>query len=240
MTKPVAGAALALSLLLLAPSAAVDLSASQDTPSSLPTSTLEFDKAFVDSRVGLSLNSAVAEGATYTVIEKVFEGGLAAAAGFREGDVVVSVNSEAVTDPDQGAALALSLLLLAPSAAIDLSASDDAPASRLLTSTLTFDKAFVDSRVGLSLNSAVADGTTYTVIETVFEGGLAAAAGFRAGDVVVSVNSEAVTDPDQGAALIKQAEGVVRVAVARLPQNAGSHAGAQTCLLYTSPSPRDS
>ena len=47
-------------------------------------------------------------------------------------------------------------------------------------------------------------------------------------DVVVSVNSEDVTDPDQGAALIKQAEGVVRVAVARLP-SAGSPAGGRGC-----------
>ena len=129
-----------------------------------------------------------------------------------------------------GSALAAALILapfhtgLSLAAAFDPSGSQDTP-SALATSTLEFDKAFVDSRVGLSLNSAVAEGATYTVIEKVFEGGLAAAAGFREGDVVVSVNSEAVTDPDQGAALIKQAEGVVRVAVARLPQNSGSPAG---------------
>ena len=112
------------------------------------------------------------------------------------------------------------------------SASPDTPSS-LPTSTLEFDKAFVDSRVGLSLNSASRT-PTYTVIEKVFEGGLAAAAGFREGDVVVLVNSEAVTDPDQGAALIKQAEGVVSVAVARLP-SAGSQAGSQN-LATPSPS----
>ena len=68
-----------------------------------------------------------------------------------------------------------------------------------------------------------------------FEGGLAAAAGFHEGDVVVSVNSEAVTDPDQGAALIKQAEGVVRVAVARLPSS-GSLAGGHETITTPSPS----
>ena len=82
---------------------------------------------------------------------------------------------------------------------------------QLQTTPIEIVKPSRDSRVGMQLQPLGA----LVVVDNRADDGLAAAAGICAGDVVISINGERVTDHDQGASLVIASEGVVRLEIIR-------------------------
>ena len=93
---------------------------------------------------------------------------------------------------------------------------------QLQTTPIEIVKPSRDSRVGMQLQPLGA----LVVVDNRADDGLAAAAGICAGDVVISINGERVTDHDQGASLVIASEGVVRLEIIR-PGSAAAAEAAQ-------------
>jgi hypothetical protein len=78
--------------------------------------------------------------------------------------------------------------------------------------TIMITKPAPDARVGMQMQP-LDDGTT--VVDNVAEGGLAHEAGIMPGDKVISINGVAVTDYEQGAALVIAAASIVNLTLMR-------------------------
>jgi hypothetical protein len=85
--------------------------------------------------------------------------------------------------------------------------------------TLMLHKASVESRLGLSLRG---DGGAPPVVSA--SSGLAAAAGLRVGESILSVNGQRIDDHEQATELMRRAEGDVRLRVAAAQMVGGGEA----------------
>jgi hypothetical protein len=100
---------------------------------------------------------------------------------------------------------------LAEATVVSANALLEALIPQLQTTPIEIVKPSRDSRVGMQLQPLGA----LVVVDNRADDGLAAAAGICAGDVVISINGERVTDHDQGASLVIASEGVVRLEIIR-------------------------
>lgn len=172
----------------------------------------------VDRTMADALGLTEARGALVAGVEK---GSPAEAAGLRAGDVVVSVDGAAVRDPR---GLARAVADLKPGARADLRVHRDG-GERVLAATVAElrdgptkqadAKEAEGGRLGLALGALtdearraldLPEGTRGAVVAEVRDGGPAAEAGLRPGDVVTAVGDRSVAGPDEAVRAIREAQ----------------------------------
>lgn len=159
-----------------------------------------------------------ARGALVAGVEK---GTPADAAGVRAGDVIVAVDGAAVRDPRE---LARAVAALKPGARAELRVRRDG-GEQVLTATvaelrdgpaqLAEARPSEGGRLGLALGAltdearqvlGLPEGTRGAVVAEVRDGGPAADAGLRPGDVVTAVGNRPVAGPDEAVRAIREAQ----------------------------------
>ena len=141
--------------------------------------------------------------------------------GIRVGDVLLSVQGEPCTSPEQTSGVlraarnVISVELLRASAASAAPPPADEGAGRPLGVVLVKEEP--GTKVGLNMKP----GGAGMMLSEVSKGGAAHKAGLKVGDVLLSVRGQLCTSPEQTGELLSAAEGQVLLFVERAPEKKG-------------------